>query len=213
MTTTLIEETTGGKLTFEFSDKWQVYKYDEQSPDNFYEKIKHLGLKAVDFVAVSEKSILLFEVKYIKATNDKSSVRFYPLHSEEDIILLKAFRENMRYEEQKKIKTVLKRPYLVEEISKKARDTLAGLLMSYRYGDKKLQPYNNPQFLGEKPIFLILFLERNEEDNQPKVFKPLASNLKLAIEQKTKFLGNVKVDVMNTLTIPSALGINVFSDK
>lgn len=208
MTTTLIEETTGGTLTFEFSDKWQVYKYDEQSPDNFYEKIKHLGLKAVDFIAVSEKSILLIEVKYIKAVNNKSRMCLSPQTAEE---LLIGITDKLTEVEQKSVNFSLKRPCLADEVAKKTKDTLTGLLAGYRVNDEKLQPFNQSLFVDNRPILLILFLERKGELNQIEQFKPLANSLKKAIEQKIGFLGNINVDVINTLTVPSALKINVLN--
>ena len=48
-------------------------KYDEQP---FYNKIKNQSLKAVDFMALSTKGLLLMEVKYVVATNETSSLRF-----------------------------------------------------------------------------------------------------------------------------------------
>jgi len=93
MTTTLVEESPTGKLTFEFSDKWQVYKYDEQKSENFYEKIKHLGLKVVDFIAISDKSILLIEVKYITASNESCRMRLIPPLSEKEQSFLKGVKD------------------------------------------------------------------------------------------------------------------------
>ncbi len=210
MVTTLIEETIGGKLSFEFSDKWQVYKYDEQTPENFYEKIKNYGLKAVDFIAISDKSILLIEVKYITATNEECTMRFSANPSKKETILLKSFKDKLTTEEDKKfIKISLNRPYLVEEVAKKAKDTLIGLFASYRNNEKKLHLYNQSLFIDNKAIFLILFLERKGELNHPKQFKPLATSLKKAIEQKINFLGNIQVDVINTLTTPRELEIKV----
>ena len=45
--------------------------------------------------------------------------------------------------------------------------------------------------------------------NKVENFKPLASDLKLKIEQQLNFLGNIHVGVVNTLTLPSALEIKV----
>ena len=209
MTTLFTEETRGGKLSFEFSDKWQVYKYDEQISENFYEKIKNNGLKAVDFIAVSDKIILLIEVKYITATNENSMMRFSAIPSEKETFLLKQIKEKLTIEDKKLIKTSLKRPYLATEIAKKVKDTLVGLCASYRRCDKNLQPYSQSLFVDNKAIIVILFLERKGNLNQPAQFKPLATNLKKSIEQKISFLGNISVSVINTLTIPPELKIQV----
>jgi hypothetical protein len=209
MTTFLTEETRGGKLSFEFSDKWQVYKYDEQILENFYEKIKNNGLKAVDFIAVSDKVILLIEVKYITATNENSMMRFSAIPSEKETFLLKQIKEKLTIEDKKLIKTSLKRPYLATEVAKKVKDTLVGLCASYRRCDKNLQPYSQSLFVDNKAIIVILFLERKGNLNQPAQFKPLATNLKKSIEQKISFLGNISVSVINTLTIPPELKIQV----
>jgi len=211
ITTTVVEESPTGKLTFEFSDKWQVYKYDEDNPENFYYKIRGLGLKAVDFIAISEKSILLIEVKYITASNESCRMRLTPSLSKKEQSFLKGVKDKLTDKEAEAVKVSLKRPYLAEEVSKKVKDTLIGLLASYRCADENLQPYSQSLFIGNKPILLVLFLERKECLNQPNEFKPLANNLKLAIEQKTGFLGNIQVDVMNTLTVPPALGVNVIN--
>ncbi len=212
MTTRLIEETRGGKLSFEFSDKWQVYKYDEDKPTNFYNKIKNKGLKAVDFIAISENTILLVEAKYITATNENSMMRFSTLPSEKETFLLKQIEEKLTIEDKKLIQISLKRPYLVTEVAKKVKDTLIGLYASYRCCDKNLRPYSQSLFVGNKKIIVILFLERKGNLNQPKQFKPLATNLKKSIEQQISFLGNISVDVINTLTIPAELKIQVSSN-
>jgi hypothetical protein len=212
MTTLLTEETRGGKLSFEFSDKWQVYKYDEQAPGNFYEQIKGCGdLKAVDFIAISDKNILLIEVKYITATNENSMMRFSAIPSEKETFLLKQIKEKLTVKEEKLIKISFKRPYLATEIAKKVKDTLVGLCASYRRCDKNLQPYSQSLFVDNKAIIVILFLEREGNLNQPAQFKPLATNLKKAIEQKINFLGNIRIDVINTLTIPPELKIQVLN--
>ncbi|MCQ8103776.1 hypothetical protein NP590_06635 [Methylomonas sp. SURF-2] len=206
---TIISEGEGGrKLFFEFSDKWKVCKYDETNPENFYNKLKYNGYKAVDFIAVSDKAFLLIEVKYVLADDEQSSIRF----SFEDNRYAKVLQEmkgKLCKEEINAVSFSNKRPYLVDEIDKKVRDTLVGLLASYRSKDSKLSTYNRPFLFEDKPVFVIVFLERNVELNQPGVFKPMASSLKTAIELKLSFLGNIKVDVINTLTIPQSLGIKV----
>jgi len=108
-----------------------------------------------------------------------------------------------------RIEVVSKRPYLAEEVAKKAKDTVLGLLAGYYKNDKKLLPYHQAIFVDKKPIILILFLERTDEFNQENQFKPLAGNLKLAIEQTTGFLCKGGIDVINSLTLPDILGIKV----
>ncbi|MBS4028295.1 MAG: hypothetical protein KGZ58_06620 [Ignavibacteriales bacterium] len=206
---TIISEGKGVRaLTFEFSDKWQVYKYDEVNTENFYNKFKGNGYKAIDFIAKSDKSFLLIEVKYVLAEDERSSLRLKP----EDLrylAVLQELKSKLSEEELKLVSFKNKRPYLVDEIDKKVRDTLVGLFASYRHNDSKLSAYNRSLVLDNKPIFIIVFLERNQELNKPENFKPMASNLKKAIEQKLSFLGDIRVDVVNTLTIPESLGINV----
>lgn len=206
---TIISEGRGAiELVFEFSDKWQVYKYDENSSDNFYNKLKRYGYKAVDFVAVSENSLLLIEVKHVLATNDNSTIRF-SFDDSRYTDVLQEVKAKLTEEEVNVVSFRNKRPYLVDEIDKKIRDTLVGLLASYRAKDLKLSDYSRPFIFDNKPVFVIVFLERNEELNQPETFKPMASSLKKAIEQKLSFLENISVDVINTLTIPESLGIKV----
>jgi hypothetical protein len=66
MTTILTEKNLiGSILIFEFSDNWQVCKYDDQL---FYKKLT--GLQAVDFMGLSDKRLLLMEIKYILATDE-----------------------------------------------------------------------------------------------------------------------------------------------
>lgn len=195
------------KVTFKFSDKWQVYKYDEPIKDNFYNKLRGQSLKAVDFIAISEKSVLFIEVKCIYSDNRSSPLMFSP---NDDDAILRQVRAKLSTEEEQDVLVSSKRPYLAEEIVKKMRDTLTGLLASYRNSDRKLASINKMIFFDNKPIIFIFFLERKGELNLSENFKPMASNLKKSIEQKVGFLGNIKVDVVNTHTIPQNLGIEVF---
>jgi hypothetical protein len=208
MMTIFTEKTITGELSFEFSDKWQVCKYDEQP---FYNKLRGQSLKAVDFTALSSNGLLLMEVKYVTASNENSWLRFYP-DSDKDKI------DNIKYQltpaQQKSITIHSARPYLVDEVSKKIKDTLLGLFAAYRQEEITLSAYSQALFSNNKqPILVLLFLERNPELNQDENFKPLASHLKLAIEQRLSFLGNIQVGVVNSLTLPNGLGINILENK
>jgi hypothetical protein len=204
MTTILTEKSLNGNiLTFEFSDKWQVCKYDELA---FYRK-HNQGLKAVDFMALSSNGLLLIEVKYVTASNENSRLRFYPNTDKDKIECIKS---QLTPAQQKSITIDSARPYLVDEVSKKIKDTLLGLFAAYRKEDITLSVYSQALFSNNKqPIFVLLFLERNPELNKDENFKPLASHLKLAIEQKLSFLGNIQVGVINSLTLPNGLGISI----
>lgn len=205
MTTILTEKTITGELIFEFSDKWQVCKYDEQI---FYKRIKFL--KAVDFMALSNNGLLLMEIKYVLANDENSSLRFY---ADTDNDKIKDIESKLTPAQQKAITIYSARPYLVDEVSKKIKDTVLGLLASYRQEDTTLSVYSKSIFTNNKqPILVLLFLERNAELNQEENFKPLASNLKLAIEQKLSFLGNINVDVVNSLTLPATLEISILEN-
>jgi hypothetical protein len=207
MTTILTEKTRTGELTFEFSDKWKACKYDEQA---FYIKIQH-GLKAVDFMALSSNGLLLMEVKYVTASNQNSRLRFY---SDSDKDKIDNIKSQLTPAQQKSITIDSARPYLVDEVSKKIKDTLLGLFAAYRQEDATLSPYAQSLFTNNNPpILVLLFLERNSELNQDENFKPLASDLKLAIEQKLSFLGNIQVGVVNSLTLPNGLGITILENK
>ncbi len=196
MPTRLIEETIG-KLEFEFSDVWQVCKYDVQP---FYNKIKGQGFKGVDFLALSTNSILLMEVKYVIASDENSRIRFAQNADNEKVA---AIKEKLTCDENKQVKMDSNRPYLVDEVVKKVKDTLIGLFASYRCKNELSEYsqilFNNP----EQVILVILFLERQGSFNQPEKFKPLASHLKLAIEQKLNCLSNVRILVVNSLTLQS----------
>jgi hypothetical protein len=208
---TIISEGQGKyKLTFKFSDKWAVYKYDESVSDNFYNKLRHQGLKAVDFIAISENSILIIEVKYVLSNNEISKIRLTP-QDESGAQLIQQIKAKLTNEEKLAVSITSKRPYLVDEVDKKLKDTLLGLFASYRNNDSKLSSFNKHIFTYNKPIILIVFLERTPELNKPDIFKPMVTDLKIAIERKLGFLGNFKVDILNTLTIPPELGIEVFA--
>lgn len=201
------EETAGGKLTFEFSDKWQVCKYDEQP---FYNKLRGQSLKGVDFIALSSKGLLLMEVKYIIRADEDTSLR---LSKDADNDKLEAIKSQLTPEQQETVIISSIRPYLADEVSNKIKDTLLGLFASYRKEDTTLSAYSKSIFIDNRqPILVLLFLERNAELNQEENFKPLASNLKLAIEQKLSFLGNIQVGVVNSLTLPSALEIGILEN-
>lgn len=207
MTTILTEKTRTGELAFEFSNKWQVCKYDEQP---FYTKIKYQGLKSVDFIALSNKGLLLMEVKFVTATDENSRLRFYADSDNEN---LKEIKAQLTPEQQKIVVISSVRPYLVDEVSKKIKDTLLGLFASYRNKESTLSSYSQSLITrNNQPILVLLFLERNTELNQAENFKPLATNLKLAIEQKLRFLGKIQVDVVNTLTLPSTLEIKILEN-
>ena len=208
MTTVLSEGEGKYKLTFKFSDKWQVYKYDEPIKENFYNKFCKQSLKAVDFIAISENSVLFIEVKCVFSDNETSPLRF---SESDDNAIIKSLKEKLTEEESIAVKVSYKRPYLVEEISKKIKDTLIGLFAAYNNSDDRLSSFNKSIFVYKKPIIFVFFLERKGELNLPENFKPLASKLKKIIEQKVSFLGNIKVDVVNTHTLPTSLGIDVLA--
>jgi hypothetical protein len=206
MPTTFSEGEGQRKLTFKFSDKWQVYKYDEPIKYNFYNKLRGQNLKAVDFIAVSEENILFMEVKFISSDNESSPLRF---SASQDNATIEKVEDKLSAEERMAVNIVSKRPYLPEEISKKMKDTLIGLFAAYRNSDEKLSSFNELIFADKKQIVFIFFLERKGDLNLPENFKPMASNLKMAIEQKVSFLGNIKINVANTQTLHPALGIEV----
>ncbi|MFI3188254.1 hypothetical protein BCS42_15465 [Crenothrix sp. D3] len=207
MTTIFTEKTKTGELTFEFSDKWKVCKYDEQS---FYTKIKYQGFKGVDFIALSSNGLLLMEVKYVIASDENSSLRFTV---DADSEKLKEIKILLTPEQLKTVIISSSRPYLVDEVSKKIRDTLLGLFASYRKDEIELSPYAQSIFTNKNQLILVLlFLERNAELNKEENFKPLASHLQLAIEQKLSCFGNIQVGVVNSLTLPSALKISLLEN-
>ncbi len=207
MTTILTEKTVTGELTFEFSDKWKVCKYDEQP---FYNKLRWQSLKGVDFIALSSKGLLLMEVKYIIRADENTSLR---LSKDADNDKLEAIKSQLTPQQQKNVIINSVRPYLADEVSKKVKDTLLGLLASYRKEDATLSAYSKPIFTDNtQPILVLLFLERNTELNKEENFKPLATNLELAIKQKLSFLGNIQVGVVNSLTLPSVLEINILEN-
>lgn len=195
-----------GELTFSFGPTWQAYRYDEPSPANFHYKWAHQGLKGVDFIAQRGNTLLLMEIK-----SDQSSQM--SLAPDADAALIKQAKDKLstanlfNTEEDRRLKLVSKRPYLVDEVAQKTKDTLIGLFASRRQADQSLSPYNHPEFLRQKRIILMLFLERCNELNQAQYFKPLASDLQKAIVQKTHFLGNISVTVNNTLTLPPQFDI------
>ena len=147
------------------------------------------------------------EVKFVTATDKNSKLRFTP---DSDRNKLENIKAQLTPQQQKKIIIDSARPYLADEVSKKIKDTLLGLFSSHRNKESALSSYSQSLFTrSDQPILVLLFLERNTQLNQEQFFKPLASNLKLAIEQKLRFLGNLQVDVVNTLTLPSTLEIKV----
>ena len=210
------EETTTGTLVFEFSDKWQVCKYDELP---FYTKIKqdYKGFKAVDFLATSKKSLLLMEIKYISASDKKSFIRFSEDADNERIAnIQKKLTEECQLSKTERsfIKITSSRPYLVDEVAKKVKDTLLCLFAAYRQNNEDLEKHSRSLFCNpDKPILVLLFLERNTELNKAENFQPLASHLKLKIEQKLSFLDNIHVSVVNSLTLPSELSINILENE
>ena len=206
MTTILTEKNLkGSTLTFEFSDKWQVCKYDDQL---FYKKLT--VLQAVDFMALSDNGLLLMEIKYVLALDENSRLRFY---ADADNDKLEAIKSQLTHQQQKNVIINSVRPYLADEVSKKVKDTLLGLLASYRQEDATLSAYSKSIFTDNtQPILVLLFLERNTELNKEENFKPLADNLKLAIEQKLSCFGNIQVGVVNSLTLPSALEISILEN-
>lgn len=201
---------TEGELTFQFGDKWRVCKYDDT---NFYNRIKGRSIKGVDFLAVSEKSLLLMEVKHITAPDEKSSMRlFYDADSEQIQRIHDKLQTECRLNRREKnfIKVVSPRPYLADEVSKKVKDTLLGLIAGQRYNDADLNYYH---YYQNKPIIVLLFLERSKHLNEIEHFKPLASHLKITLEQQLSFFGNIHINVVNTLTIPHESAIKVFKNK
>ena len=205
---TIITEGKGRlALKFEFADKWLVHKYDELREDNFYNKLKGVGYKAVDFLASSDKTLLLIEVKYIIADNDRSSIRL----KEEDQnykTVVAELREKLSETEWNAVLFSNKRPYIVDEIDKKVRDTLLGLVAGGRKFDSELLKYSSALH-DRKPLSVMVFLERSGALNQPEQFKSMASALQKTLEQRLSVLGDIRVAVVNTLTMPPEMAIKV----
>ena len=197
MTTVLTE----GTLTFEFSNQWQVCKYDDTP---FYNGIKSQSLKGVDFLALSSDGLLFMEVKEVTASDENSRVRFSERADSQQVQRIKSL---LTQDQLKTVDIKSSRPYVVDEISKKVRDTLLGLLASHRTGNNITTGL--PPFNSEQKIIVVFFLERNTELNEVGQFGLLASNLRIAIEKKLKFFGNIQVSVVNSLTLPNTLGIQV----
>ena len=158
-------------------------------------------------MALSKKFLLLMEVKYITATDENSKLGFY---DDSDKNILDEIKAKFTRAELKTVNISSARPYLVDEVSKKIRDTLLGLFANYRREETALSSHAKPLFTSNNQLIsVLLFLERNTVLNQEDNFKPLASHLKLKIEQKLSFLGNIQVGVVNTLTLPPELEIIV----
>lgn len=207
MTTILTEKTPTGELTFEFSDKWKPLKYDEQL---FYNKLRGQSLKAVDFIALSTDRLLLMEVKYVTATDENSRLRF---DADADKDKLEEIKALLSPKQRNSVIINSVRPYIVDEVTKKVKDTVFGLFASYRNKEIVLSPYAQSLFTSNnQPILVLLFLERNPELNPEEDFKKSASNLRLKIAQRLRFLGNIEVDVVNSLTLPSKLEIKILEN-
>jgi len=192
----ILQEGSGNKrLEFEFSEQWIVCKYDDRT--GFYQKVQQCqGMKAVDFLATNQKEILWIEVKNFRGNSAENSPKLSAAEPAEV--------QQCRSQCSSNIKISRKKPFLADELVKKACDTVSGLVGAFYHKDEKLLPHINA--LKQKlPITIVLFLHQDEYLDSPEHFKPLALRLKTRIKQQLNFL-NAEVEVVNELTLPENAG-------
>ena len=124
------------------------------------------------------------------------------------MVEIKDFR-NFRIENKQRISN----GDLVNEFSKKIRDTIAGLYGSYRKNNLELEIYHKYLFYNpkdSKPVCAILLMEEDKPNNyEEKNRKKIMKALKDKIEQQLRFL-SLRIEIVNIQKMNSIPGWKIF---
>ncbi|QUG75634.1 hypothetical protein GKQ23_11810 [Erwinia sp. E602] len=182
---------TEGKIKLAFPPTWQVMKYDECSWHKQH-KAGH-GAHAMDVLAVGDdQTHWWIEIKDCEGFETDNRPRLSDASSpslEKTRAWLVA--ENIDHE----VRALRKKPFIIEEMLLKVRDTLAALSIAHRQAEAALLPWN--LFASPAPRWtVVLLLTWDVKD-----FKLIAKRIQTKLNTAFKGYG-INVYVVNQATLP-----------
>lgn len=173
-----MQEISEGKLSLRFPADWQVIKYDASQ---WHTARMRSRLKAMDLLLRNPNSEHYWiEIKDCFGFETDSRPRLSPINSQE-LTDTKAWLVDKGFDGQ--IKAERKKPFIVDEVEAKLRETLAALMIAQRENDTELEPF---QLIANnvKPLTAILLLTWDAKD-----FKRLATRLRPKLERRLQPYG------------------------
>ena len=167
-----MQEVSEGKLSLRFPADWQVIKYDDSQ---WHTRRMRSRLKAMDLLLrnpVGEHYWI--EIKDCLGFEPDNRPRLSPTDSQE-------LADTKRWLAQQgldgQIKAERKKPFIVDEVEAKLRETLAALMIAQRESNPELEPF---QLIENdvKPLTAILLLTWDAKD-----FKRLATRLQSKLQR------------------------------
>ena len=167
-----MQEVSEGKLSLRFPADWQVIKYDDSQ---WHTSRMRSSLKAMDLLLrnpdgehywIEIKDCLDFESDNLPRLSRKDS---------QELTDTKRWLAEQGFNGQ--IKAERKKPFIVDEVEAKLRETLAALMIAQRESNPELEPF---QLIENdvKPLTAILLLTWDAKD-----FKRLATRLQSKLQR------------------------------
>lgn len=188
-------EVTEGRLTFHFPDNWQLAKYDDSA---WYRQQMKSRLKGLDILAHDGgPTHWWIEVKDCEGYEPENRPRL----SGKDPAGVHQARQWVEHQGLKPtVHVVRRKPFIVDEVEEKFRDTLAAITVAQRERDPELASFHIVWPHSPK-LKVVLLLTWNQRD-----FKRLATRLRSRMETALAPYGVIGF-VVNEKT-PEAAGLN-----
>jgi hypothetical protein len=164
-------------LHFVFPEDCEAIKFD----DTHYYRNRFAGNnhKALDILAVQDNSHFWIEIKDCEGYEDFNEYRLSPNESKE-LELTRNWIKTQAPHLHKTIKVSRKKPFIVDEVIEKLRDTLVCLNFAKYENEPDLLPYAN-WFESKNPPTVILFLTWDIDDFK-RIAKFLTQKLNTALQ-------------------------------
>ena len=187
-----MSEITEGRITLAFPPTWQVVKYDD-CPWHKQHKAGQ-GAHAMDVLAVgNDHAHWWIEIKDCEGFEAANRPRLSGDDSE-TVLRTRAWLDAEGIG--REVKAQRKKPFIIDEMLLKVRDTLAALAIAHRVAEPDLLPWS--LFVNPAPQWnLVLLLTWEIKD-----FKLLAKRLRTKLEKAFSGYG-VNVFVVNQATLPA----------
>lgn len=180
-----MQKVSEGKLNLRFPADWQVIKYDDSQ---WHTSRMRSRLKAMDLLLRNPAGEHYWiEIKDCLGFEPDNRPRLSPKDSQE-LTKTKAWLGDKGFNGQ--IKAERKKPFIVDEVEVKLRETLAALTVAQRENDPEIAPFQLIEN-GVKPLTAILLLTWDAKD-----FKRLATRLQPKLQRSLQSYG-VRCFVVN----------------
>ncbi|MCK9729260.1 hypothetical protein [Pseudomonas syringae] len=179
-----------GALRFSFTDDWQVIKYDETL---WYTERMKRSLKGVDILAAKENRHWWIEIKDCVGYEPDNLPRLSE-SPPTSVTHTKAWLDAQVFAEQ--VKVLRKKPFIIDEVMQKFRDTLVPVVVAHREDDGELSSYTAPAISGQGLVIVLLLTW------SPRDYGRLATRLKTKLDMALKPYGLIGFVVNEACRVP-----------